>query len=113
MSDTAVRSRVRVLLFSDIVGSTDLKSRLGTAGYWPLLERHNQLFHQSCAGVRGAQIVKHTGDGFLALFEAASDAVRAALLFEAAMRDEPWQPARLETRVGIHTGEVAEVEMAG
>ena len=112
MPDAGVPSSVRVVLFTDVVGSTDLKSRLGTHAYLPRLQRHNDLFTQSCARFRG-RVVKHTGDGFLALFDAASDAVRAALVFQRAMRDEPWTPEPLQTRVGIHSGELAEMEMGG
>src|SRR5439155_6617798 len=101
-----------VLLFTDLVDSTGLKNRIGTAAYVPLLERHNALFEQSCAGVAGAEVLKHTGDGFIAAFTTASDAVRAALRFQQAMRIEPW-PHPFLTRIGIHIGEVALVKIDG
>src|SRR5437667_1110563 len=80
MPTTTPSSRLAVLLFTDLVRSTELKSRLGTGGYTPLLERHNQLFESACAQLRG-EVLKHTGDGFFAAFTTASDAVRAALKF--------------------------------
>jgi len=52
-------------LFTDIVGSTDLKGRLGAGPYADLLRRHNELFEKICRDERGA-VLKHTGDGFFA-----------------------------------------------
>src|SRR5262245_59299906 len=104
-------SRLAVLLFTDIVGATEMKSRLGTAGFAPLLERHNAIFESNCAQARG-EILKHTGDGFFASFATASDAVRAALCFQAALRKQRWDHP-IAARVGIHVGEVAVMEMAG
>src|SRR2546423_10183015 len=104
MPDTS--PRLAVLLFTDVVGSVDLKNRLGTAAYAELLSRHNQLFHATAAEVVGAQVLKNTGDGFLASFPAPSDAVRFALLFQARLGVEPWKPERLYTSIGIHLGEL-------
>ncbi len=106
-------SRHAVLLFTDVVGSTALKSRLGTCAYTRLLARHNALFESLCAPIQGAEILKHTGDGFFVAFETASDAVRFALLFQQMMRTERWDPQPLTTRIGIHSGEVALMQMAG
>jgi serine/threonine-protein kinase len=106
-------TRLAVLLFTDIVGSTQLKSTLGTAVYTRLLQRHNELFDAGLRECPGAQSIKHTGDGYFASFTTASDAVRFALKFQARMGIEPWDPRPLKTRVGIHIGEVALVDMAG
>src|SRR3954464_8011638 len=106
-------TRLAVLLFTDIVGSTQLKSTLGTAVYTRLLQRHNELFDAGLRECAGAQSIKHTGDGYFASFPTASDAVRFALMFQARMGLEPWEPRPLKTRVGIHIGEVALVDMAG
>ncbi len=107
-------SRLTVLLFTDIVGSTDLKSRLGLADFTTHLERHNHLFESLAAGVAGAEILKHTGDGYMAAVPTASDAVRLALQFQRALSTEPWPDgAAIESRIGIHLGEVSSVTMAG
>ena len=76
MADAGLRSRLVVLLFSDIVGSVDLKSRLGTSAYAELLSRHNQIFHATAAEIPGARVLQNTGDGFLASFATPSDADR-------------------------------------
>src|SRR5688500_18237156 len=109
MSAGTPASRLMVLMFTDLVGSVDLKSRLGTVAYAGLLGRHDELFRRSIAGLPNASILQDTGDGFCVRFETASDAVMAALLFQHAMAVEPWGPEPLRARVGIHLGEVAEV----
>lgn len=106
-------TRLAVLLFTDIVGSTDLKSRLGDSAYKRLLDRQNQLFETGAREISGARVIKHTGDGFLAEFRTPSDAVKFALLFQARMNLEPWKPVKLLTRVGIHQGEVTDTVQVG
>jgi class 3 adenylate cyclase len=113
MPPAASTSVLQVLLFSDIVGSTGLKGKVGTSAYAKLLGRHNELFESHCASIPRSQVLKHTGDGYVAIFPTASDAVRFALLFQQSMRQEHWEPAPLKTRVGIHIGEVATMDMAG
>ena len=108
---TATSSRLAVLLFTDLVGSTEMKSRLGTAVYAGLLSRHDALFKQIITQIPDAQILEDTGDGYFAAFTKISDAVRFALRFQQALRDEPWGAHPLRTRVGIDVGEV--VQMAG
>jgi len=57
----------------------------------------------------GGRIVKHTGDGFLAEFPSAVEAVRAARHFQARVRDRTAAEAadrRLLFRVGINIGDV-------
>jgi serine/threonine-protein kinase len=112
-SPGATVTRLAVLLFTDIVGSTQLKEKLGGAAYTKLLTRHNELFEAGLKECRGALTIKHTGDGYFASFPTASDAVRFALMFQARMTLEPWGPRPITTRVGIHIGEVAIVDMAG
>ncbi len=113
MTQLATTSRLAVLLFSDIVGSTDLKNRLTSRNYSRLLHRHNQLFESICTRFADAEILKHTGDGYFAAFATASDAVQFALEFQRSMRAEPWDLQPLTARIGIHIGEVAVMNMAG
>jgi WD40 repeat protein/class 3 adenylate cyclase len=106
-----LQTRLTVLLLTDIVRSTELKSARGADEYARLLERHNALFESVSRNFNGT-ILKHTGDGFLASFESSADAVRTALAFQQRLRaDELTQG--LMVRVGVHAGEVAVVEMAG
>jgi class 3 adenylate cyclase len=94
------KSRLAVLLFTDIVGSTHLKTELGTERYAKLLAEHNRLFEADCATLNG-QVLKHTGDGYFAAFETSSEAVRAALDFQHGLRKRRLEP-ELRVRIGIH-----------
>src|SRR4051812_5368980 len=96
---TAVPSRLMVLMFTDLVGSTAHKDVLRTDGYLPLLARHDQLLRQALAEAGGGNVQQDTGDGVFATFGTASDAVRAALRFQWMMRNENWPVgAHLESR---------------
>lgn len=98
-----------VLMFTDIVGSVDLKHQIGGEAYNALIKRHDAMFSEVVGATSRAKILKDTGDGFLASFGTVSEAVGAALRFQHAMHHEPWQPVALFTRIGIHLGEVAEI----
>ncbi len=111
MQETQSITRLVVLLFTDIVGSVQLKSRLGDADAAQLIARHDRLFRGVFEFVGDGEILKDTGDGFLARFNTVSSAVNFALLFQDALRREPW-PAKapISVRIGLHLGEVSELE---
>lgn len=110
MSQTTTITRLVVLLFSDIVGSVELKSRLGDAEAAQIIAQHDRLFRRTFDAVGDGEILKDTGDGFLARFNTVSSAVSFALLFQDAMRREPWPGPPLHVRIGLHLGEVSELE---
>jgi class 3 adenylate cyclase len=88
------------LLFTDIVSSTKRAAEMGDQRWRDLLDRHNVLMHAEINRFRG-NVVKSTGDGFLATFDGPARAIHCAF----AMNE---QMARLgiEIRSGLHTGEV-------
>ena len=88
------------VVFTDIVGSTELAAGLGDRRWRELLERHRQLVRRETVRF-GGQEVATAGDGTLARFDGPARAVRAGLAVAAAMRG-----LGIEVRVGIHTGEV-------
>jgi TolB-like protein/class 3 adenylate cyclase len=60
-------------------------------------------------GEHGGRVVKNTGDGFLAEFPSAVEAVRAAVQFQTRIRDltsEDVEDRRVAFRVGINIGDV-------
>jgi hypothetical protein len=69
---------VRTIVFTDVVDSTGTASRLGAAAWHDVLSMH---LHASRDSVErsGGNLVKTTGDGILATFEATVGAVRSAL----------------------------------
>jgi class 3 adenylate cyclase len=88
------------VLFTDIVGSTELAGRLGDRRWRELLELHDELAGQAVEEF-GGQLVKTTGDGILATFDGPGRAIRCA----AALSDE-LAGIGIQLRAGLHTGEV-------
>jgi class 3 adenylate cyclase len=92
------------VLFTDIVDSTAMMERIGDAAWRELLATHNRLLREDLNRFRGREITT-TGDGFLAMFDGATRAVRCGVAMTRSA-----QRAGLAIRVGLHTGEV---EMVG
>jgi class 3 adenylate cyclase len=88
------------VLFTDIVDSTATLERLGDTAWRDLLTAHNRRVRDDLNLYRGRE-VGTTGDGFLAVFDGATRAVRCGAAMVGSARD-----LGLEIRVGIHTGEV-------
>jgi class 3 adenylate cyclase len=91
---------VATLLVTDIVDSTAAAVRLGDAQWKRLLGRHGDRVRLELDRFRGLEI-DTTGDGFLAMFDGASRAVRCAAAIAAAAEDDD-----LRVRAGVHSGEV-------
>jgi class 3 adenylate cyclase len=97
------RRRGRALatvLFTDIVGSTELAARLSDRRWRDLLGEHDRMVRREIERAAGS-VVKSTGDGFLATFASPTDGVRAARAAAEAVRG-----LGLTIRAGVHTGEV-------
>lgn len=88
------------VVFTDIVGSTELAARLGDAEWRRLLDRHDDAARRLAAEQRG-RLIKTTGDGVLATFDGPARAARFAAYLGRAV-----EPLGLQIRAGIHTGEV-------
>lgn len=87
------------VLFTDIVGSTELATRLGDASWRDLLQRHHSTVRRELARFQGREL-DTAGDGFFAAFEGPARAVRAATAIR-----ESLQTLDIEVRAGVHTGE--------
>jgi class 3 adenylate cyclase len=88
------------VLFTDIVDSTATLQRIGDRAWQELLRLHNARLRDDLNSFRGRE-VKTTGDGFLAVFDGATRAVRCAAAMTRSAHN-----LGLAIRVGIHTGEV-------
>jgi len=88
------------ILFSDIVASTETLERIGDSAWARLLSEHNMRIRAAIDRFRGLEL-DTAGDGFVALFDGAAKAVRAALLMDPSVAD-----LGIRLRAGIHTGEV-------
>jgi predicted ATPase/class 3 adenylate cyclase len=89
-------------LFTDIEGSTKLAQE--HPDEMPaLLARHHEILNQSIQEQHGYAF-QLVGDSFAVAFHSASDAVHAALDAQRLLQNEPWTPAPIKVRMGIHTG---------
>jgi class 3 adenylate cyclase/alpha-beta hydrolase superfamily lysophospholipase len=91
---------VAVVMFTDLVGSTERAAALGDAGWKSLLDRHDATV-RGVVGRSGGTVVKTTGDGVLALLPSASEALRAAARVHSALATDA-----LEVRIGVHVGDI-------
>ncbi|MFL5894896.1 MAG: adenylate/guanylate cyclase domain-containing protein [Thermoleophilaceae bacterium] len=89
------------VLFTDIVSSSALFDRHGTAHAHEMLRRHFTLL-RSAVSDSGGLVVKSLGDGLMVVFAGPGPAVECALAMQRAVADcaDP-----LELRVGIASGE--------
>jgi class 3 adenylate cyclase len=97
-----VRHRTAVILFADVVGSTALTEEVGDVQFRERMRPLEASLRQIVAA-SGGEPVEGTllGDGMLAVFTAASDAIHAAL--ECAARGDA---IGLQLHLGLHAGDV-------
>ncbi len=97
-----------VILFTDIVGSTDLQSRLGDDAFDALRRAHFEILEREVAG-NGGEVVKRLGDGVMATFGGASDAVSTAVAMQRAVHavGQGRDGALVSIRVGVSAGDAS------
>ena len=95
-----VTSAFRTICFTDLVGSTELLNRLGQSEYMVLLTEHDLIIREALIRWKGRE-VKHTGDGFMVVFED----VDKALEWSLDVRDCFEQRSDLDVRMGMAAGE--------
>ncbi|MBN1336854.1 MAG: adenylate/guanylate cyclase domain-containing protein [Deltaproteobacteria bacterium] len=94
----------RTVVFTDLADYTASVSRANREALRDLLHTHETLVVPLIRRHQG-RVVKNLGDSFMALFDAATDAVRAGLdLLERA------QGVGLSLKIGVATGDVEEIE---
>ncbi len=99
MNESGTLSLATVII-TDIVDSTARLQLIGDHAWHDLLAAHNARLREQLNVHRGRE-VKTTGDGFLAVFDSPTRAVRCALEMTRSVR-----AVGLEIRVGVHTGEI-------
>src|ERR1041385_8972651 len=105
----AVSRAPATVLFTDLVGSTELRGRLGEEAADDLRRRHDQLLAQAVEANSG-RVVKGLGDGIMATFAGASDAVAAAVAIQQGidrLNRSGKTPVPVAVRVGLSAGDVA------
>ncbi len=94
------------ILFTDLVGSTELLEQLGDDQAEALRRAHFQLLRKAVAQ-HGGHEVKNLGDGLMVVFGSALDAVRCAVQMQEAVRshNEAEGATPIQVRIGLHAGE--------
>jgi class 3 adenylate cyclase len=97
------------ILFTDIVGSTELAARIGDSAWRDLLHGHHAIVRRELARFQGREL-DTAGDGFFASFDGPARAVQAASAIRVALL-----PLEIQIRSGLHTGEceVSDGKIAG
>lgn len=98
-------SAFRTIMFTDMVGSTEMTARLGDATSLELLRAHDAIIRRCLEHHHGSE-VKHLGDGIMASFADTSASVACAVGIQREFvnyngkSDTP-----IHVRIGIHAGE--------
>jgi len=97
-------AELRSILFTDMESSTALTQRLGDAGAQDLVRAHNQVVREALRAHDGREI-KHTGDGIMASFASASQAVACAIAIQRAVAASVGAGDSFRVRIGLNAGE--------
>jgi adenylate cyclase len=94
------------IVFTDIVDSTVLTTRLGDHAWLDVLRRHNDVIRDT-AVAHGGTVVETQGDGSMLAFSSARRAVACAQQIQGEI-DRAFAEASppIRVRIGVHTGDV-------
>ena len=99
--------RTVTVLFTDLEGSTDLRTSIGDDAAHKRFRAHDEILRKEILASGGTE-AKGTGDGFMVLFDSARQALSGAISMQRAIeehnRSDP--PNGVKVRMGINTGEV-------
>ncbi|MEX1135242.1 MAG: adenylate/guanylate cyclase domain-containing protein, partial [Acidimicrobiia bacterium] len=97
------------ILFTDLEGSTDLRVRVGDATANEVIRLHDELV-RSRLEIAGAVETKSLGDGFMALFSSANQAIETAASIQRAIQEhnESNLDIQLSVRMGLNSGDVTQ-----
>ncbi len=97
------RAQTVTILFTDLVGSTELLQRAGDEQAQRIFKAHHRLLREAVEA-HGGHEVKWLGDGLMVAFDSTADAVKCAIAMQQSSR-RPTAGERLEIRAGLHVGE--------
>ncbi len=98
------------VVFTDLVGSTDLAARLGPAATEALRSVHVGLLREAVSLTGGTE-VKNVGDGLMVAYAGVGAALDGAVAMQQCVeRYNRTAPVLLRIRVGLSSGDVAEVD---
>jgi len=95
------------VMFTDLVGSTEIRSRVGEDAAEALRAIHDAILTDAITAHEG-RVVKHLGDGLMATFASSANAVAAAVALQQDLdlRNRRSDQERLTVRVGMSVGDV-------
>jgi class 3 adenylate cyclase len=102
---SAARGGLRTILFTDLVGHTEMMRRLGDERGREVLREHERITRDLLKEYGGAE-VKTMGDGFMASFGSVTKAMDCAISLQRAFAAHEGEP--LAVRVGLNAGEPIE-----
>ncbi len=98
----------RVVMFTDIVNSTEMTARLGDARATDMVRAHDSLVRRELGGNNGRE-VKHLGDGIMAVFADEREAVACACAIQRGVDSfNRTSSDSLCLRIGLHAGDPVE-----
>jgi class 3 adenylate cyclase len=99
---------IRVVMFTDIVGSTAFTQKYGDRAAMDLVQVHDRIVRDALGGTGGRE-VKHTGDGIMASFASAPAAVKCAAEIQQKIAEYDRRGEYdLKLRIGAAAGEPIE-----
>lgn len=102
--DPELTTGTLTFLFTDVEGSAGLWDRFPSA-MRDALAQHDAIVRKSIKGQRG-QVVKTTGDGFMAVFAPPANALAACLEAQHQLATAEWpETGPLRVRMSLHAGE--------
>jgi len=108
-TECAIDSAFRTIMYTDLQDSTLMTTRLGDTKAIHFLRIHNSIIRQALNSHAGRE-VKNTGDGFLASFCSASDAMNCSIDIQKsfASYNEEDIEVPIRVRIGLSAGEPVE-----
>jgi class 3 adenylate cyclase len=95
----------RAILFTDIVGSTEMTARLGDRLATEFVRAHDAIVRRSLAACGGRE-VKHTGDGIMAAFPDSARGVECAIRIQREFQHyNQNSPEPIHIRIGMDSGD--------
>lgn len=94
------KRKIACIMFTDIVGYSSLMGNNEIQALKILDE--NRYIHKTIVSKHGGELIKELGDGVMAIFDSASDAVNAACEIQVAVENNE----HLNLRIGLHLSEI-------
>jgi class 3 adenylate cyclase/tetratricopeptide (TPR) repeat protein len=108
---TQPRAAITTILFTDLIGSTELLQQVGDEQGQRIFQQHHKLLSDVVTTTSGQEL-QWLGDGLMAAFPSTADAVRSAVAMQRASA-QPVLGHRLDIRVGLNVGEVLTQDRGG